>query len=50
MLQGVTVFNPMSEATFEQLAVGFFECLQGGLLSSCLVFSVTEDGDVNIDL
>jgi hypothetical protein len=40
----------MSEATFERVAVEFFERLRGGSLSSSLVFSVTEDGDVNIDL
>jgi hypothetical protein len=50
MLWGVTAFNPMSEATFEWVAVEFFEHLQGGSLSLCLVFSVTEDGYGNIDL
>jgi hypothetical protein len=49
MLRGVTVFNPTSEATFERVDVEFFERLRGGS-SSCPVFSVTEDGDVNIDL
>jgi hypothetical protein len=37
----------MSEATFERVAVEFFERLRGGSLSSR---PVTEDGDVNIDL
>jgi hypothetical protein len=50
MLRGVTAFNPMSEATFDRVAVEFFERLRGGSLSSCPVFLVTEDGDVNTDL
>jgi hypothetical protein len=50
MLRGVTALNPMSEATFERVAVEFFERLRGGSLSSRPVFSVTDDGDVNIDL
>ena len=50
MLWGVTAFNPTSEATFEQVAVEFFKCLRGGSLSSDPVFSVTDDGDINIDL
>jgi hypothetical protein len=50
MLWAVTALNPMSEATFERVAVAFFERLRGGSLSSHPVFSVTDDGDVNIDL
>ena len=49
MLQGITALNPMSEATFEWVAVGFFKHLQGGS-SLHPAFSVTDDGDININL
>ena len=49
MLQGVTALNPMSEAMFEQVTVGFFKHLQEGS-SLHPVFSVTDDGDININL
>jgi len=51
MLRGVTVSSPMSEATCERVAFDFFERLRGGGSSpSRPVSSVTDDGDVNMDL
>ena len=51
MLRGVTVSSPMSEATCERVALEFFERLRGGGSSPLLsVSSVTDDGEVNIDL
>jgi hypothetical protein len=51
MLRGVTVSSPMSEATCERVALEFFERLRGGGSSPSLpVSSVTDDGEVNMDL
>ena len=51
MLRGVTVFNLISEATCEWVAVEFFERFGGGGSSSLWpASSVTDEGEVNMDL
>jgi hypothetical protein len=51
MLRGVTVFNPMSEATCERVAAEFFKRFGGGGSSSLRSApSVTDEGEVNKDL
>ena len=50
MLRGVTVVNPMSEATCDRVAVEFFERFGGGGSSSLRPEpSVTDEGEVNSD-